>query len=259
MRDDDVLQHVVSQRKKGGMSMVKKIQLFAVLGFTALAFSNAFAPLPAARASMPAHNVTAETMAALQGVWYDMDGNPVFSVDDASFNGRAILGATNYAGPKACEAELCLAGEAGAPPSIVNVSWTPGHRFMTMEGKTYRATAEEEYFESVGGIFLGMKTEDMLSHRDEPPQAASLHYYEWSDMSVRIMGGIVTEIFLVPGGASLDRSGLGAEASLADFQAAYGWTEDGPEAVSREIGPCQEYLCFDKYPERVVLSLYLES
>ncbi|MBQ9377452.1 MAG: hypothetical protein IJU05_06610, partial [Schwartzia sp.] len=54
-------------------------------GATALCFLGGAAP--AAHASMPAWNVTQETIEALQGTWYDLDGNVAFVVDGDIFNG----------------------------------------------------------------------------------------------------------------------------------------------------------------------------
>ncbi len=209
-----------------------------------------------AHASMPAWNVTKEAIEAMQGTWYDLDGNVAFVVTGDDFNGRKIVHAMNYAGPRAWVADVFLEGEDGGERVGHSVAWMPSRRFLTVDGKTFRNTREPEYFESVRGVYLGMKEKEMLALMGAPERNAKGHHLAWPDMAVNIEGGIVTAIFLPKGGACLDGSGLGADSDEEAFREAYGIAGDFAETKFLEIGSCHEYLLFAEYPDEIALSLH---
>ena len=212
-------------------------RVFAVL-IAALVLSFGATAFP----SMPAVDRFEDGIAAIQGTWYDLDGNEAFVVVGDSFNGRKILSATNYLGSnRACTAEFCIEGENGEEPSHLDIVWLPNGRFIMVDGKNYRSTKEPTYFESVRGVFLGMKQEDMLALLGEPTKSESNCNFIFPDMSVRTVGGMVHAIFLPSGGARLDGSDLGADSAPEDFMAAYGLDEP-LGSKNREIGTCGEKL-----------------
>lgn len=189
--------------------------LIVVLSFGATAF-----------ASMPAVNRFEDAVPAIQGVWYDLDGNEAFVVNGDSFNGRRILSATNYMGSvRAPEADFCIEGENGEEPSRITILWMSNGRFITVDGKSYRNTKEPSYFESVRGVYLGMKQEDMLALLGEPEETNKLGRFVYPDLTVKTVYGMVHAIILPRGGARLDVSGLGADSTPEDFAAAYGLAE----------------------------------
>ena len=90
-------------------------------------------------ASMPAINRFTEGVAAVQGVWYDLDGVELFSAEGASFDGRKILDVTGYGGSaEAANADFRLEGKDGEKPSYVNITWTRDRRFLLVNGKFCR-------------------------------------------------------------------------------------------------------------------------
>ena len=203
--------------------------LVAALSFGAVAF-----------ASMPAINRFTEGVAAVQGVWYDLDGVEVFSAEGASFDGRKILDVTGYGGSaEAANADFRLEGES---PSYVNITWTRDRRFLLVNGKFCRNTKEPVYFESARGAFLGMKTEDALALLGEPTKNIGNRRFVYPDMTINTSGGMVVTIFLPQDGARLDGSGLGADDAPEDFAEAYGFSEGWDGQSHREIGDCGEYL-----------------
>ena len=202
--------------------------LLAALSFGAVAF-----------ASMPAINRFTEGVAAVQGVWYDLDGVELFSAEGAFFNGRKILDVTGYGGSaEAANADFRLEGES---PSYVNITWTRDRRFLLVNGKFCRNTKEPVYFESARGAFLGMKTEDALALLGEPTEHTKNVRLIYPGMTLRASGGMVVAIFLPVGGARLDGSGLGADNAPEDFAAAYDFPENW-DGQAREIEGSGEYL-----------------
>lgn len=217
--------------------------LFAALSFGAAAF-----------ASMPAINRFTEGVAAVQGVWYDLDGVELFSAEGAFFNGRKILDVTGYGGSaEAANADFRLEGES---PSYVNITWTRDRRFLLVNGKFCRNTKEPVYFESARGVFLGMKKDDMLALLGEPTKNVGNWRFVYPDMTINTSGGMVVAIFLPCGGARLDGSGLGADDSPENFASAYGFPEGWNGQDCREIGNCSEYL--QKKEGKIIFSLFAE-
>ena len=219
-----------------------------------LVISLSFGAAPAARASMPAWNVTKETIEAVQGTWYDLDGNVAFVVNGDDFNGRRLVHAMNFAGPRACLADVFFEGEDLGGPAGHFIRWMTNRRFLTVDGKVCRNTKEPEYYESVRGVYLGMKLDDMFALLGEPERNIKNRRFEWPDVTVNTEDGIVTAIFLPKGGARLDGSGLGADDTPEDFAAAYGFPEAWNGQESREIGNSGEYL--QRKEELLLLSLF---
>lgn len=193
-------------------------------------------------ASMPVADRFEDGVAAIQGTWYDLDGNEAFIVSGDSFNGRKILGATNYMGSStATTAEFRVEGENGEGFSTLDIVWMPNGRFIMVNGRSYRNTKEPTYFESVRGVYLGMKQEDMLALLGEPTRNIKNWRFVYPGMTVNTTGGMVNAIFMDGGGARLDGSGLGADDAPEDFMAAYGLDEPLGNKF-REIGDCGEKL-----------------
>ena len=128
-------------------------------------------------ASMPAINRFKEGVAAVQGVWYDLDGNEAFSAVGDSFNGKKILSVTSYGGSAiACDADFCVKDEDGEKTSHIDIAWTSNRKFLMVNGNYYRSTKEPEYYESAHGVFLGMKKENALALLSLAPPGRNVFY-----------------------------------------------------------------------------------
>jgi hypothetical protein len=207
-----------------------------------------------ALASMPAFNRFQEGVAAVQGVWYDLDGNEAYSAAGDSFNGKKILSVTSYGGSAlACNADFCVRDENGEKTHYVNITWTPNRKFLMVDGNYYRNTKEPEYHESVRGVFLGMKKDDMLALLGSPTKNAGDRRFTYPDMAVNVSGGMVVAIFLPRDGARLDGSGLGADDAPEEIAEACDFPE-GWDGKPCEIGNCGEYL--ERREDMLVLSLF---
>ena len=223
--------------------------LFALVAAVSLFFD------AAAFASMPAFNRFKEGVAAVQGVWYDLDGNEAYSAVGDTFNGKKILSVTSYGGSAvACNADFCVRDEKEDKTFYINITWTADRKFLMVNGNYYRNTKEPEYFESARGVFLGMKKEDMLALLGEPTKNIGNWRFVYPDMTINTSGGMVVTIFLPQDGARLDGSGLGADDTPEDFAAAYGFPEAWNGQESREIGNSGEYL--QRKEELLLLSLF---
>ncbi|MBP5199094.1 MAG: hypothetical protein J6Z82_00380 [Schwartzia sp.] len=206
-------------------------------------------------ASMPAFNRFKEGVAAVQGVWYDLDGNEAFSAVGDSFNGKKILSVTSYGGNAiACNADFCVRDENGEKTSYIDIAWTANRKYLMVNGNYYRNTKEPEYYESVRGVFLGMKREDVLPLLGEPTKNVGNRRFVYPDMEVNTSGGMVVSIFLPHDGARLDGSGLGADDAPEDFAEAYDFPEEWDGKEKREIGNYSEYL--QRKGEMLVLSMF---
>lgn len=230
------------------------VYLFLLTAFSGPCFTLSLFPNATVFASMPAVNRFEDGVAAIQGVWYDLEGNEAFSVAGTSFDGRRILGAANLEGSRQAPwAEFRIANGQGEEPSRVSITWTPSHRFLIVGGKPYRNTKEPEHFESVRSVFLGMKKEDALALLGEPTENVHDWKFIYPDLSIHTSGGMVTAIVLPGSGARLDGSGLGADDAPEDFAKAYDFPEGWDGQESREIGSYGEYL--QRKGTTIILSL----
>ena len=149
---------------------------------------------------------------------------------------------TSYGGSAiACDADFCVKDEDGEKTSHIDIAWTSNRKFLMVNGNFYRNTKEPDYYESVRGVFLGMKKDDMLALLGEPTKNVGGWRLVYPDMAVKTSGGMVVTIFMTRDGARLDGSGLGADDAPEDFVEAYDFPE-GWNEKSCEIGDYKEYL-----------------
>lgn len=235
-----------------------------------------------------ADDISAVSLALKQydGAWYDESGEEVFTVNSSDCT---ILGKKTV---KIGEIDIIMDDEG----------WT-GYKFITTEdgerlettavmdnrGKTsfwgndgtylpYRSTKEIEYFESVGGIYLGMSktnVENLYGGGDSmytspiipmlEEENKNFPYirkytvtYSKDGFEVSYAAGRVESITLFKGGArSFDRSGLNCENSMSDFAKAYKIGKLGYNTANKISDG--EYLFFDKKSGNITIAKYDKS
>lgn len=174
------------------------------------------------------------------GNWYDAKGNLVLTIsNDYKINGCTVLSvkagydtAALYEikineGTGYRDIVLCTDG------SVQDVATNPkgNHEWLILNFHenneiTLRKTKEPHYFESVGGIYLGMHKDDVTKLYGQP---SSVETDRWSEATwkyrgfdVLIRGEVVHAITIYPyGDRRFDWSGLSARSSVADFEYKY--------------------------------------
>jgi len=202
------------------------------------------------------------------GDWYHLDGGLAMTIGKDRIDGCRILGSTGLGMVEPPTSGTLRVDKDGASRQIQLEVFGEGvHQYLRVDGaQTLRRVPQEVHFESVQGLYLGMTREQLLQACGNPgsKEAAKgqvLWQYPARGLGVLLKGNIVTGLRLYRNGASrFDRSGLGADASLADYAQAYGLTAVPKEPVSDArffshyaIGQ-DEYLVFK--PDCVQLSVY---
>lgn len=182
---------------------------------------------------------------SMVGNWYDAKGNLVLTISsDYSINGCKVVAIymnSNYQPiftPQSIAVYTCRIAEGSSykdihldhhsmPPAYLS---TPDyHEMIFLNGKTaLRRTKEPRYFESVGGIYIGMSKEEVLKLYGQPSSViyrdnGSITWkYDKQKFDVWISAGIVDSITIYKGGdRRFDWSGLSANNTEYDFKSKY--------------------------------------
>lgn len=205
-------------------------KIFVLILFCIIIF-----PVNCQAINYPYHSVTINDLKYFIGDWYDTKGNLVLSItNNYKLNGFTII-------------ELqCSKGSAPPSPIYYKITIDEGNKYKTLEIQTegwqngrckfifmnpntyneigLRCTKNPSYFESIGGIYLGMDKYDVLKLYGQPSKTDKNSFtYEKQGFSVGIKGNIVTSIVIYTyGDRRFDWSGLSARNSKADFHKKYG-------------------------------------
>jgi hypothetical protein len=215
-----------------------------------------------------AEQMSAESLMAVlnkvQGTWYDTAGNPSFTFDGGTLNGYRITGLFDPAGGSSdfgAKIQLLVNNHYQMfPVSFQGLSSNKNiyHQYMFADGQAYRRTPQERYYESVGGIYLGMTRNQVLALYGQPDvdQNSSMGYSKLGLM-LDVRNSLVQQIkILAYGDRRMDRTGLSATSSVAQYANAYGMNRvPSPNGGANAIG-YGEYIWFAAYPQSVTLSLF---
>lgn len=207
----------------------------------------------------------------LQGNWYDLDGNVVLTFDGASVNGCPVVDILRVAGGGGDVGFTVRivedAGYRDLKLSCMGLSPNPDdyHQYIRLDGKQkLRRFPEARYYETIGGLGLGMTKQDVLSRYGQPDvvETGRDHRETWTYSSLGLgiswEDGIVTKLRIYDNGdRHFDRTGFNCANSIQDYVQYYGWNRTpkagGYGAYGIGYG---EYLWFDRYPKAVELSVY---
>lgn len=204
------------------------------------------------------------TLNRIQGTWYDTEGHPSWIFNGGTFNGYRIVGFYDAVGGSSdfgVKMGLEVNGQYKTLPiEFQGLSSNPNryHQYLFIDGRAYRRTSQERYYESVGGIYLGMSVSQVISLYGQPDvnQNNSIGYSKLG-LLLDVKNSIVEQIRLYTyGDRRFDRTGLNASSPLQSYVNSYGLDRypaiDGGHS---DIGNA-EFLWFYSYPKSVVLSLY---
>ena len=113
----------------------------------------------------------------VQGNWYDHKGNLVLSIHNGYINGCKVINEYNAVGGDPGSCTFRIVENAGYRD--INLSWHGYdiHRMVTMDNdKTLYSTSKPQYFESIGGIYLGMNKDDLLYLYGKPSKIKTYNY-----------------------------------------------------------------------------------
>ena len=214
-------------------------------------------------------SLTDRYLPALQGNWYDLDGNVVLTFDGASMNGCPIVDFVRGAGGGGdIGLTIRIVENSGYRDILLSCSGlSPNtedpHQFIYYNDQSLRRFPKEKFFESVGGLTLGMSKKEVTAMYGQADSVSSKGYSEkWFytklGLGLTWYKGIVTAIRIYSyGDRHFDRTGFNCSDPVEVYAETYSLYKVpkpgkfGAYAISKG-----EYLWFDHYPEYVELNLY---
>ncbi len=186
----------------------------------------------------------------LKGIWADIGGERTIHITDTGINGDRLEGIDQIVGGSDRGSGTAVFTRRGSLISA-EISWdtvSPNYKIFALEGDTYYQLTGK-YFESVGGVYLGMKKSDVVKVYGEPDAYDGEGMYQtwkYADDKVQIefCYDVVDGIVLEKGSPrTFDRSGLGAGNPFSDYSAYY---HDGDEEMGMIVASDRdsEYIWF---------------
>ena len=247
--------------------MIKRIRWTRMIfGLVVVFFSLAFSqPVFALN---PMRNVTNEDntlkiLQKLQGEWRDDNGTAILTFRDKYINECEVEAIYDCAGGSSLAGATFRILERTGGRDI-RISWFimgDPTDYITGNNEQMLHRAEKYYFESVGGIHLGMSADHVKQILGKPSKISQkgVWHYKNKGLSIQFRGGGVFSIDLLKGSPlSFAQSGLNCSNSLTDFANAYSATWNKRSPIGGHSIGNGEYLYFNKgNMDRVTLSVFL--
>ena len=214
------------------------------------------------------------------GNWYDANGNLALKIGkDNTINGHKVVKAFE-AGRETTvffiSAHIPVFQAEGLRPIPLEHYGKDYHEMLIVNGgqMILRKTKKQQYFESIGGVYLGMSTDDLTALYGSPSsvdnskamQGKIIWKYKNEGFDVQVIGGnTISSITIYSyGDRRFDRSGLSCNNSLEEFDAHYFnnyYSSHGydlrklkPGMFTPGIGH-DERIFFRNYPESLTLTV----
>lgn len=201
------------------------------------------------------------------GDWYSNNGELALSVQSDALNGCAITGASDLTASYPRTGTFEVAEPEKSRTMTLEVFGNDIHQYLIVDGTTaLRRSQAPEYFESMGGIYLGMSETDLLHYYGKPANTVEENgqvrwEYDTDKFAVILKGHMVTGVRIYQGSTRhFDRSGLGSKDTPASYAQTYGMNDvpeipAGDAAASAHMSIGQgEYMFFT--PSYVQLTVY---
>ena len=210
-------------------------------------------------------------MQRFEGQWFNSKGTPVLTFHGKTINGCEITDIANLAGGYSVAAgDFLIVENNGYRKLRIAFDFTSSNPFLVFNGETLRKTTEIKHYESVGGVYLGMSKQQVLSLYGKPDSIlndidtdkylrftrADSWFYK-TGWAVTFYGDTVDRIAIFRGGSKrFDRTGYDCEFTRYDYQRKYGM-KSAPGSFPRQIAD-GEYIYMDENTpcQYVVLTIY---
>ena len=208
------------------------------------------------------------TLARLQGQWYSMDDAPRLTIkgNELTYMSRQFIiqdidnpagGGSNFNCDFILKTPNGKMGKSSVSVSNLGSDPKATHQHLTLDGITFKRN-QQDYFESIGGIYLGMTRAKLISLYGQPDIDKGREIgYSRLGLTVRMTNNVIDGITMYSyGNRRLDRSGLSANSSPYEFQQAYGMS-GLPRGLGNSIGH-NEYIWLENSSvgKTVTLSMY---
>ena len=203
------------------------------------------------------------------GTWYDVNGNVALTIgSDYSINGCKVLSFSlnnNY--QPICCFYSCRTNEGNRVRDIsldatTTASYNDYHQMIILNGQNgLRRSKNPKYFESIGGIYIGMGKNEVLRLYGQPSRISNGYgwtkawHYNQENFDVNFAGDTVISISIYKNGnRRFDRTGLSANDSYNTFK--YNYNARDILRHSLDIGHGEMITFYNNY---VTLEIVRES
>lgn len=210
-------------------------------------------------------------MQRFEGQWFNSQGTPILTFHGKTINGCAITDIANLAGGySSASGDFLIVENNGYRKLRIAFDFTSSNPFLIFNGETLRKSTRINHYESVGGVYLGMSKQQVLSLYGNPDAvlngndtykylgfARDNSWFYKTGWAVTFYGDSVDRIAIFRGGSKrFDRTGYDCEFTSADYQRKYGM-KTAPDGFPRPIAE-GEYIYMDEHIpcQYVVLTIY---
>ena len=186
--------------------------------------------IPAKVSAIDYESVPVTYLKDIVGNWYDTKGNLVLTISsDRKINGCPIM-SVGYEGDTAAFYKIVI--NEGNRNRTLELEYSGSaesgyYEEITLNKNVLRRTKNPKYFESIGGIYLRMDKDQVISLYGEPSKKSTNYdnsTWEYKNLGLKIIFylNVVREITIYGyGDRKFDRSGLSANNSMSDFERKY--------------------------------------
>ncbi len=220
---------------------------------------------------------TWKVLQTIQGDWYDGSGNKILSIRDKYINDCEVVAGSGWAGSISMGQISFRIQESSGTRNIL-IGWQisgEGNDSITLNNLQTLHRKNQSFYESIGGIYLGMPESAVKEKLGEPYRILAQDYtlqmngkeynlgwyYKDQQIIVDCRAGSVCQVTMLKDSPlKLDKSGLTCKSLMSEFQKEYSmktaprWpSADFTGAYSIGYG---EYIFFGKNMIDLTLSLY---
>ena len=246
--------------------MMKKISLCFFFLITLIIFLSAnqvsfSAPKPADWKDVQ------KNLELLQGDWYNDDGELVISIKGNYINGCQVLSASQFAGANRFAAATFNVRESAGIRGIKIMFQIFDEKsdYIVVDDSVTLHKTKDYWYESIGGIHLGMSAKNLKNTMGEPNRIKShgkygyTWYYDDNGLEISFSGNGVSNITIMKScKLKLAKSGLNSNNTTADFIKFYGWKPRDGKYYLQAPNPISggEFIWFSEDMQKVSLSIY---
>jgi len=216
--------------RAGGVLIMKKIHIVLAL-FLLMFLSSSTIYAYEVKNQMP-WNLVQKKLKLMEGNWYNDDGKLILTVKGDYINGCEVMSAFDFAGASNFATGVFHIRESKGMRQM-RIGWKiygENNDYITVDRKQMLHRTMDYYYESVGGVHLGMSIKNLEKIWGKPSSIQSrgsgnqAWYYDDKKISISFDANCISGITLYKGcKLKFEKSGLNCQNSPQEFRRVYQW------------------------------------